>query len=62
MRKVFLNHRVWLLLSLVSKPAITIFFVLIYCLIIIAKPYKISKILRDNSAVYPQEIKLDSLL
>ncbi len=61
MRKVSSNYLVRPVISLISKPAITIFCVLIYCLLIVAKLHKVSKIFRGNCAVYPREIKLVSL-
>ncbi len=61
MRKVSSNHRVQPVLSLISKPAITIPFVLICCLLIVTKPHEVSKIFRGNYAAYPREIKLATL-
>ena len=60
-RKISSNQNVWPMLKLYSKPVITIPFLLVCCLIIVAKPQKISKILRVSSAKYYREIKLASL-
>ncbi len=61
MKKVSSNYRVWQVLSLISKPTITIFFVLICCLLIVAKPHGVSKIFGSNFAEYLREIKLASI-
>lgn len=60
--KISLNNQAHLMLSLIFKPVITIFCLLIGCSLIVTKLNKISKILRDNCVVYPQEIRLASLL
>ncbi len=60
-RKISLNHRVWRVILLISKQAITISCVLICCVLIVAKPYEVSKILKDNCAEYPRD-KLASFL
>ena len=61
MRKVSSNHWVRSALLVISKPAITISCVCICCLLMVARLYKVSKILRANCVAYAQEISLASL-
>ncbi len=61
LRKVSSNYQVRLVLSLISKKVLTILHLLIYCLLIVAKPYKVFKVFRSDWAKYPWTIKLASL-
>lgn len=58
MRKVSLNYQVWFALLVISKPAITIFCICISYLLMVAKFYKVFKILRGNYVAYARKIRL----